>query len=111
MSGEGSRFTHINIGFTCEACGQAVPPRGAGCRNHCPFCLVSKHVDEFPGDRANECQGLMDAIDYELDGKKGLILVYRCRKCGAQARNIAAREDRILDDDYDRILALKKGRP
>ena len=100
-------FTHKNDPFTCEACGRAVPPRAAGCRNHCPFCLASKHVDINPGDRANSCQGLMDAIDYELSSKKGLVLVYRCRRCGEVTRNMAAHEDPVQADDYARILALK----
>ncbi len=104
---ESSRFTHINETFVCEACGRQVPPRAGGCRNHCPFCLVSKHVDVNPGDRANDCTGLMDAIDYELSGKKGLVLVFRCRRCGAVTRNMAAHEDPAEADDYARILQLK----
>jgi hypothetical protein len=54
---EHSRFTHINESFACAACGRQVSPRTSGCRNHCPFCLVSRHVDIHPGDRANQCQG------------------------------------------------------
>lgn len=104
----GGRFTHNNDAFTCEACGRAVPPRKGGCRNHCPHCLVSKHVDVFPGDRANPCQGLMDAISYELDGKKGLVLTFRCRKCQEITRTMAAHEDRAAADDYPTILALSK---
>jgi hypothetical protein len=106
-TGGGGRFTHINEAFRCEVCGQDVPPRASGCRNHCPFCLASKHVDVFPGDRLNPCQGVMDAVDYELDGKKGLMLLFRCRRCGARTRNMAAREDPQQADLYDRILALK----
>lgn len=104
-----SLFTHINERFTCENCGAEVPPRRGGCRNHCPVCLVSKHVDINPGDRANECQGVMDAVDYELSGKKGLVLVFRCRKCGAITRNMAANEDSQYADDFAKILALKSG--
>ncbi|WDF05905.1 RNHCP domain-containing protein [Shouchella hunanensis] len=29
-------------------------------RNHCPFCLYSKHQDIIPGDRASTCGGLME---------------------------------------------------
>lgn len=100
------RFTHNNDGFTCEACGKLVPPRQGGCRNHCPHCLVSKHVDIFPGDRANECEGLMDAVSYELDSKKGLMLHFKCRRCSEHTRTIAAHEDGTLPDDYARILKL-----
>jgi predicted RNA-binding Zn-ribbon protein involved in translation (DUF1610 family) len=104
---DSSRFTHINEIFVCEACDQQVQPRAGSCRNHCPFCLISKHVDILPGDRANPCAGLMDAIDYELSGKKGLVLIFRCRRCGAVTRNIAAHEDPAQPDDYARILQIK----
>lgn len=104
----GGRFTHVNDAFACEACGESVAPRRGGCRNHCPFCLVSKHVDVFPGDRANPCGGLMDAVGYELDGKKGIMLLFKCRKCLAPTRTMAAHEDPAQADDYDRILALSK---
>lgn len=107
----GSRFTHINDDFICENCGLNVLPRKGGCRNHCPKCLTSKHVDVFPGDRANDCGGLMDAVDYELDSKKGLVLIFQCRKCRVRLRTMAANEDPNAPDDYARILALKKERP
>jgi predicted RNA-binding Zn-ribbon protein involved in translation (DUF1610 family) len=103
-----SRFTHLNPPFHCEACGQEIPPLSGSCRNHCPYCLISKHVDIHPGDRANPCQGLMDAVDYELSGKKGLVLIFRCRRCGELGRNIAAHEAPEAPDDYDRILGLKQ---
>lgn len=102
------RFTHVNESFQCEACGHLVPALvGGGCRNHCPRCLTSKHVDVFPGDRGNPCEGLMVAIDYDLTKGKGLVLIFRCSKCGAQTRNVAAHEDKGAPDDYDRILGLK----
>ncbi len=107
MTGQGSRFTHINEHFCCENCGKAVAPVKTGCRNHCPHCLVSKHVDVFPGDRASECLGMMDAVGYELDGKKGLVLRFKCRACGAETRNVAAHEDPVMPDDYDKILRLR----
>ena len=101
------RFTHINESFVCENCGHEVPPRTSGCRNHCPRCLTSKHVDLNPGDRANACLGLMEAVDYELDAKKGIVLIFRCRRCHAQTRNMAAHTDPHAPDDYDAILRLK----
>jgi hypothetical protein len=53
-----SRSTE-NTGFRCEHCQQMVQPVTNGSyRNHCPFCLHSKHVDIMPGDRRNPgCQG------------------------------------------------------
>jgi hypothetical protein len=68
-------------------------------------------VDVNPGDRANACQGLMDAVSYEVTGHKGLILIFKCRKCGGETRNVAAHEDAADPDDYDRILALRRGAP
>jgi len=48
----------------------------------------------------------MDAVGYELDAKKGIVLHYLCRRCGARTRNMAA-----TDDVYERILALSQGYP
>jgi DNA-directed RNA polymerase subunit RPC12/RpoP len=105
MSG---RFTHINESFTCEKCGENVPQAATGCRNHCPHCLTSKHVDVFPGDRANQCQGLLEAIGYDLDSKKGIVLIFRCAKCGQETRNKANRDDPLCPDNYDKILLLSR---
>ncbi|WP_419962425.1 RNHCP domain-containing protein [Psychrobacillus sp. BM2] len=33
-------------------------------RNHCPFCLFSKHLDNYPGDRSSECQDLMRIVSF-----------------------------------------------
>ncbi len=101
-------FTHRNESFICESCGRQVPPRKKSCRNHCPFCLSSKHVDINPGDRANSCGGLMKAIDYDLNSKKGLVLIFECSLCGFRGTNISAYEDEIEPDDYDLILKLKR---
>ena len=43
-----SRFTEIDEEFICENCGKRVPKLGYSCRNHCPYCLHSKHVDKNP---------------------------------------------------------------
>lgn len=102
------RFTHINESFVCEYCHRDVLPAETGCRNHCPHCLTSKHVDVNPGDRANPCQGLLKASGYELDGKKGIVLIFKCQKCGAVTRNKAMR-DGVMPDNYDVILALTPG--
>jgi DNA-directed RNA polymerase subunit RPC12/RpoP len=100
------KFTHINESFTCEHCGKSVPPASTGCRNHCPFCLTSKHVDHYPGDRENECHGLLKATGYELDSKKGLMILFECQRCHAKTRNIANHEDPVCPDNYDQILRL-----
>lgn len=64
-------FIMRNETFTCEHCGEKITihPTGSA-RNHCPYCLYSKHVDDaFPGDRASGCCGLMEPIG--TDWKKG----------------------------------------
>lgn len=100
------RFSKINDTFTCENCGKAVPIAQKTCRNHCPFCLHSKHVDVFPGDRANPCQGSLKPVGYELHTKKGLMIRFHCLVCGEVTRNIALLDDAFASDDYDLILRL-----
>ena len=95
------KFTEIDEEFICENCGKKVPILGYSCRNHCPYCLHSKHVDVNPGDRLEECQGTLEPIQVELDSKKGYVIIFRCKKCGAIRRNKAAK-----DDDMDLIIQL-----
>ncbi len=99
-------FTHINESFDCEYCHKAVPAADSGCRNHCPHCLSSKHVDINPGDRASLCLGQLKAFGYELDRKKGIILHFRCQRCGQESRNKADRHS-ATPDNYDVILSLR----
>lgn len=100
-------FTHINESFTCAFCGREVHPlKIGGCRNHCPYCLSSVHVDLLPGDRSNPCKGRLEATGYETNPKKGLVLIFTCVKCGKITKNKAATEDPEQPDDYDQILLL-----
>ena len=48
---ENRRFTEIDEEFICENCGKKVEKLGYSCRDHCPYCLHSKHVDKNPRDR------------------------------------------------------------
>ena len=92
-----------NQPFTCEVCGKAVESADETCRNHCPYCLWSKHVDEFiPGDRESMCQGLMRPIKLEKEGEE-FIIIHRCTKCGKEMRNKA-----VPDDNLDVLLDPKK---
>jgi DNA-directed RNA polymerase subunit RPC12/RpoP len=96
-----------NEAFTCVNCGREVPPLVNGsCRNHCPACLHSLHVDENPGDRASECGGLLVPVAVEHSSKKGWVIVHRCAKCSAVGRNKAALDDPAYPDDYALIVAL-----
>lgn len=80
-----------NVGFVCEHCGTEVAPLENGSyRNHCPFCLHSKHVDMHPGDRANPCRGIMEPRGLKYHSKKGWQIVHRCLKCREERFNVAA---------------------
>ena len=86
--------------FVCENCGAKVKKLGYSCRNHCPVCLYSKHVDIMPGDRYNTCSGLMKPIGIEKY-KNTYKIIYKCSKCNQIHKNI------IADDDiYDLIVSL-----
>jgi hypothetical protein len=106
-------FTAVgrNTGFTCDNCGREVPPLSVGgCRNHCPFCLYSRHVDILPGDRANECGGLLEPVGVVTDARKGYVIVHRCQRCGEVRRNRATLDDPACPDDFD-VLIEFAGRP
>ena len=100
------RFQKNDAGFTCVNCGFAVLPLGTSSRNPCPRCLCSLHVDINPGDRANECRGILRPIAAEPDAKKGYILIQKCDKCGEIRRNRAAHDARVQPDDMRLIIAL-----
>lgn len=76
-------FTRRIEDFDCEKCGARI--HGNGYTNHCSSCLYSKHVDIEPGDRDNECGGLMEPID-AVTAKDGYVLTHQCLKCGTQMR-------------------------
>lgn len=69
-------------------------------RDHCPGCLSSLHVDVFPGDRANECKGVLRPVRTE-PAKDGFIIYYKCKKCGKTVRCRSAK-----DDDTELLIAL-----
>lgn len=90
-----ANFVEIDEEFVCENCNKKVDKLIYSCRNHCPYCLYSKHVDINPGDRAESCHGLLMPIGVENNSKKGFVIVYRCQKCGAIRKNIAAKDDNM----------------
>ncbi len=94
-------FKKLDSGFECINCGKQVVPLKYTSRNHCPYCLCSIHVDNDPGDRANNCHGLMVPIAIEYNSKKGYIIVHKCTHCGVIKRNKSAE-----DDNYDLILSI-----
>jgi len=75
---------------------------GGSHRNHCPYCLYSRHVDgNVPGDRASACGGLMAPIGAFTRPKGEHVVVHRCLTCGFERYNRIA-----ADDDFDLVLRL-----
>jgi rubrerythrin len=84
--------------FVCEVC--RTPVKGTGYTDHCPNCLISKHVDINPGDRQTTCSGLMEPIG--IDKRHGIWQIfYRCQKCGYERYNQVAPED-----NREKLLSL-----
>lgn len=79
--------------FVCINCSRKVEKLKYTSRDHCNYCLYSIHVDVFPGDRANDCKGVLKPINVEIDSKKGKQIVYKCLKCGKTIRNVVAKDD------------------
>lgn len=99
-----SKFIAKNDPFKCEHCGKDVEPivYGGSYRNHCPFCLWSKHVDAgIPGDRANLCKGLMEPVEVTTRRTGEYVLTHRCVKCGFERYNRIAG-----DDNFDLVTKI-----
>lgn len=96
------KFNMIDEEFICENCGKKVQKLGYTARDHCPYCLYSKHVDINPGDRNNNCMGMLEPIGIEKF-KNSFKIIYKCKKCNKQHKNIMA-----SDDDMDIIIELSK---
>jgi hypothetical protein len=100
-----------NAAFKCCRCKAWVESDPEVCgvkhRNHCPYCLVSRHVDELKtGDRRSDCRAAMRPIGLTLkrshnkyavdDGE--LMLIHQCLGCGKLSIN------RIAADDNSEML-------
>ncbi len=94
------QFTMRNESFICEHCGKKVSKSSYTARDHCPYCLYSKHVDINPGDRLHTCQGLLKPIGIEKF-KNTYKIIYRCEKCHQLHKNIAEK-----DDSIDKMIEL-----
>lgn len=94
------KFNMIDESFICEKCNNKVEKLEYSARDHCPLCLYSKHVDINPGDRANECKGLLKPIGIEKF-KSTYKIIYKCEKCNQLHKNIIA-----IDDNFDLIVEL-----
>ena len=95
-------FNMIDESFVCENCGKKVKKLGYTARDHCPYCLYSKHVDINPGDRNNQCKGMLEPVGIEKF-KDSFKIIYLCEKCHKTHKNIMAK-----DDDMNKIIELSK---
>jgi hypothetical protein len=93
-----SKFKKKIEDFVCENCKAEV--KGNGFTNHCPHCLWSKHVDIFPGDRAETCEGLMKPIDME-ESRGEWSIIHKCQLCSKIQKNKTSKED-----DFDKIVKI-----
>ena len=100
----------INQDFRCVNCGTLVPAAfvvaGVRNRNHCPYCLWSRHLDwREAGDRLSACRAPMRPVGLttkerrnkyarERDGE--VMLVHHCTRCGAIDINRVAADDDTL---------------
>lgn len=87
-------FQELDEGFICENCGKSVFPLEYSSRDHCPYCLYSKHVDIQPGDRMNPCQGFLKPVDVEKY-KDTYKIIYQCERCGDFHKNVMAKDDNL----------------
>ena len=95
------QFEKNDNSFVCVWCKKRVRELKYSSRDHCTHCLASLHIDVNPGDRANECCGILFPIDVTISGKKGYIIQYKCSKCGKLHNNKSAQ-----DDEFSTILKV-----
>lgn len=93
-------FSKLDEEFICENCNKKVSKLNYTSRDHCPYCLYSKHVDIYPGDRANECKGLLVPVGIEKF-KDTYKIIYKCKECNELHKNIVAK-----DDDFNEIINI-----
>jgi hypothetical protein len=95
--------------FKCRHCHQFVcpPAYGSRHRNHCPFCLFSRHVDEKrPGDRMSTCGESMEPIGHFQRPNGEYVIVHRCFGCAFERFNRIA-----ADDDFALVLSFPELSP
>jgi hypothetical protein len=102
-------------GFKCGHCRVYISAElllsGVNNRNHCPYCLWSKHLDLYQaGDRLAACKSLMRPVGlalkctrkkYGTQAAGELMLVHLCIDCGKVSLNRFA-----ADDDVDKVWGI-----
>ncbi len=102
---DGFTCTHCH-GYVCAAAGLS----GVRHRNHCPYCLWSRHLDlSVAGDRLSACKAPMQPVGLTFKrcrkryggGRGELMLIHACVECGRVSINRLA-----ADDDASRIMEV-----
>jgi hypothetical protein len=104
--------------FVCVNCRNFVSSEallsGVHHRNHCPYCLSSRHLDLFKaGDRLSACKAIMRPVAltlkktakrYAAENKGEIMLVHQCEGCGRISINRIAADDstQVLMDVFER---------
>ncbi len=95
--------------FICMNCRNSVSSEGllSGVhhRNHCPYCLSSRHLDLFKaGDRLSACKARMQPLaltlkrtskKYSGEHRGEIMLVHQCEGCGKISINRIAADDNV----------------
>lgn len=93
-------------GFECIHCRVFVSAEvvlaGVQNRNHCPYCLWSRHLDlHQAGDRLSACKGKMQPVGLTVkhshkrygNGLGELMIVHHCKECDRVSANRIAADD------------------
>src|SRR5512138_335612 len=102
-------FDTITSDFRCKHCHAYVSTdpllSGVNNRNHCPYCLHSRHLDlHEAGDRLSACKGEMKPVALTVkrthnkygnggNSRGELMLVHQCVECGKISANRIAADD------------------
>jgi DNA-directed RNA polymerase subunit RPC12/RpoP len=105
-------YLDINADFKCLHCGQYISAdallAGVNNRNHCPYCLWSRHLDWYQaGDRLSACKAGMHPVGLTMKRSRNkyaavaggeLMLVHQCIECESLSIN------RIAADDVPEVI-------
>jgi len=105
-----SRGSERKDEFKCTNCGLMVSLNrevsGVNNRNHCPYCLWSRHLDQRKaGDRLATCHSRMEPVGltvkhtlkrYQAEKQGELMLIHRCAACGKFSINRIAGDDNTI---------------
>lgn len=99
-------YLELNADFHCVHCQTYVSAALGLCavqnRNHCPYCLWSRHLDLYQaGDRLSACKSAMRPLGLTLKRSRNkyaaaageLMLVHICTGCGSFSINRLAADD------------------